>query len=74
VTEPLEDLEDLVEWENLPLERLVFLSQQEVIESLMKMRSLHEQMAQPWVGLLGEILGHPQDCPPLFPLKIPDQE
>jgi hypothetical protein len=74
VIEPLEDLEDLVEWGSPSLARLVFLSKQEVIGSLMKMRSLREQMAQPWVDLLVEILGHPQDCPPLFPLKIPDQE
>jgi hypothetical protein len=74
VIEPLEDLEDLVEWGSPSLARLVFLSEQEEIESLMKMRSLREQMAQPWVDLLVEILGHPQDCPPLFPLKTPDQE
>jgi hypothetical protein len=59
--------------ENLPLERLVFLSEQEVIGSLMKMRSPRGQMAQPWVDLLGEILGHPQVDPPLLPLKIPDR-
>jgi hypothetical protein len=74
VTEPLEDLEDLVEWGSSSLARLVFPSEQGVIESLMKMRFLLGQMAQPWVDLLVEILGHPQDCPPLFPLKIPDQE
>jgi hypothetical protein len=49
VNEPLEDLMAPVGWENLPLERLVFLSEQGVIESLMKMRSLLGQMAQPWV-------------------------
>jgi hypothetical protein len=74
VTEPLEDLEDLVEWGSSSLARLVFPSEQGVIESLMKMRSLLGQMVQPWVDLVVEILGHPQDCPPLFPLKIPDQE
>jgi hypothetical protein len=72
--EPLEDLMAPVGWENLPLERLVFLSEQGVIESLMKMRFLLGQMAQPCVDLLVEILGHPQVDPPLFPLKIPDQE
>jgi hypothetical protein len=74
VIEPLKDLMAPVGWGNLPLESLVFLSEQGVIESLMKMRSLLGQMVQPWVDLLVEILGHPQDCPPLFPLKIPDQE
>jgi hypothetical protein len=72
VIEPLEDLMAPVGWGNLPLERLVFLSEQGVIESLMKMRSLLGQVAQPWVDLLVEILGHPQDCPPLFPLQMPD--
>jgi hypothetical protein len=72
VIEPLEDLMAPVGWGNLPLERLVFLSEQGVIESLMKMRPLLGQMAQPWVDLLVEILGHPQDCPPLFPLQMPD--
>jgi hypothetical protein len=74
VIEPLEDLEDLVEWGSPSLARLVFLSEQEVIESLMKTRSLHGQMVQPWVDLLVETLGHPQVDPPLFPLKISDQE
>jgi hypothetical protein len=59
---------------NLPLERLVFLSEQGVIESLMKMRSLLGEMAQPWVNLHAERQGHPQVDPPLFPLKVPDQE
>jgi hypothetical protein len=74
VIEPLEDLMAPVGLGNLPLERLVLLSEQGVIESLMKMRSLRGQMVQPWVDLLVEILGHPQDCLPLFPLEIPDQE
>jgi hypothetical protein len=72
VIEPLEDLMAPVGWENLPLERLVFLSEQRVIESLTKMRSLRGQMVQPWVDLLVETLGHPQDDPPLFPLQMPD--
>jgi hypothetical protein len=72
VTEPLEDLEVLIEWGSSSLAKLVFLSEQGVIESLMKMRSLLGQMAQPWVDLLVEILGHPQVDPPLFPLKISD--
>jgi hypothetical protein len=73
-TELLEDLEDLVEWGSSSLARLVFLSEQEVIGSLMKMRSLRGQMVQPWVDLLVETQGHPQVDPPLFPLKIPDRE
>jgi hypothetical protein len=40
VIEPLEDLKALVGWGSSSLERLVFLSEQGVIESLMKMRSL----------------------------------
>jgi hypothetical protein len=73
VIEPLEDLEALVGWGSSSLVKLVFLSEQSVIESLMKMRSLLGQMAQPWVGLHVEILGHPQGDLPLFPLKISDQ-
>jgi hypothetical protein len=70
----LEDLEALVGWGSSSLARLVFLSEQGVIESLMKMSSLLGQMAQPWLDLLVGIVGHPQVDPPLFPLKIPDQE
>jgi hypothetical protein len=44
VIEPLEDLMTPVGWGNLPLERLVLLSEQGVTESLMKMRSLRGQM------------------------------
>jgi hypothetical protein len=40
VIEPLKDLMAPVGWGNLPRERLVFLSEQGVIESLMKIRSL----------------------------------
>jgi hypothetical protein len=69
----LEDLEELVEWGSSSLARLVFLSEQGVIESLTKMRFLLGQTAQPWVDLLVEIVGHPQVDPPLLPLKIPDQ-
>jgi hypothetical protein len=69
----LEDLEDPVEGGSSSLASLVFLSEQGVIESLMKMRFLLRQVAQPWVDLLVEILGHPQVDPPSLPLKIPDQ-
>jgi hypothetical protein len=72
VIEPLEDLEDPVERGSPSLVRLVFLSEQGVIESLMKMRSLRGQMVQPWVDLLVETLGHLQVDPPLFPLQMPD--
>jgi hypothetical protein len=60
-------------WGNSSLASLVFLSEQGVIESLMKMRFPLGQVAQPWVDFLGEILGHLQVDPPLLPLKIPDQ-
>jgi hypothetical protein len=73
VIEPLEELKALVGWGSSSLARLVLLSEQGVIGSLMKMRSLLGQMAQPWVDLHVEILGHPQVDPPLFSLKIPDQ-
>jgi hypothetical protein len=71
VIEPLEDLMAPVGWGNSSLARLVFLSEQEVIGSLMKMRSPRGQMVQPWVDLLVETLGHPQVDPPLFPLQMP---
>jgi hypothetical protein len=69
---PLEDLMAPFGWGNLPLERLVFLSEQGVIESPMKIRSLPGQMAQPWVNLHAKRQGHPQVDPPLFPLQMPD--
>jgi hypothetical protein len=72
VIEPLEDLEDPVERGSSSLVSLVFLSEQEVIGSLMKMRSPRGRMVQPWVDLLVETLGHPQVDPPLFPLQVPD--
>jgi hypothetical protein len=72
VIEPLEDLEDPVERGSSSLASLVCLSKQEVIGSLMKMRSPRGQMVQPWVDLLVETLGHPQVDPPLFPLQMPD--
>jgi hypothetical protein len=72
VIEPLEDLEDPVERENSSLASLVFLSEQELIGSLMKMRSPRGQMVQPWVDLLVETLGRPLVDSPLFPLQMPD--
>jgi hypothetical protein len=72
VIEPLEDLKAPSGLGNLPLERLMLLSEQGVTESLMKMRSLRGQMVQPWVDLLVETLGHPQVDQPRFPLQMPD--
>jgi hypothetical protein len=57
---------------NSSLENLVLLFEQGVIESLMKMRSPLGQVAQPWVGLFVETLGHPQVDPPLFLLQMPN--
>jgi hypothetical protein len=51
---------------------LVFLSEQGVIESLMKMRFPLGHVAQPWVDLLVETLGRPQVDPPLFLLQMPN--
>jgi hypothetical protein len=72
VIEPLKDLKALVGWGSSSLAKLVFLSEQGVIESLMKMRSLLEQMAQPLVDLHVERQGHPQVDLPLFLLQISD--
>jgi hypothetical protein len=63
-----------VRWGSSSLASLVLLSEQGVIESLMKMRFPLGQVAQPWVDLLVEILGRPQVDPPLFPLQMPEQE
>jgi hypothetical protein len=72
VIEPLEDLMTPVGWGSSSLASLVLLSEQGVIESLMKMRFLLGQVAQPWVDLLVEILGRPQVDLPLFPLQMPE--
>jgi hypothetical protein len=70
--EPLKDLKALVGWESSSLGRVVFLSEQGVIESLMKMRSLLGQVAQPLVDSPVERQGHPQVDLPLFLLQVPD--
>jgi hypothetical protein len=57
---------------NSSLESLMFLFEQGVIESLMKMRLLLGQVAQPWVDLFVETLGHPQVVLPLFLLQVPN--
>jgi hypothetical protein len=72
VIEPLEDLMALVGFGNSSLASLVLLSEQGVIESLMKMRFPHGQVAQPWVDLLVETLERPQVDPPLFLLQMPN--
>jgi hypothetical protein len=69
---PLEDLMALVGLGNSSLASLVLLSEQGVIESLMKMRFPLGQVAQPWVDLLAETLGRPQVDPPLFLLQMPN--
>jgi hypothetical protein len=57
---------------NSSLASLVFLFEQGVIESLMKMRFPLGQGAQPWVDLLVETLGRLQVDLPLFPLQMPE--
>jgi hypothetical protein len=52
--------------------KLVSLSEQGVIGSLMKMNSLLGQVAQPLVDSHVERQGHPQVDPPLFLLQVPD--
>jgi hypothetical protein len=68
----LKGLKALVGWESSSLVVLVFLSEQRVIESLMKMKSLLGQVAQPLVDLYVEEQGCPQDDPPLFLLQVSD--
>jgi hypothetical protein len=68
----LKDLKALVGWESSSLARLVSLSEQGVIESLMKMESPLGQVAQPLVGLHVERQGHPQVDPLLFLLQVSD--
>jgi hypothetical protein len=63
---PLEDLLIL----DSSLENSLLL--QEVIESLMKMRSPLGQVTQPWVDLFVETLGRPRVVLPLFLLQVPN--
>jgi hypothetical protein len=58
--------------ESSSLVRLVSLSEQGVIESLMRMKSLFEQVAQPLVDLHVERQGYPQVGSPVFLLQMPD--
>jgi hypothetical protein len=59
---------------NSSLESLLFLFEQRVIESLMKMRFPLGQVAQPWVDLFVETLGRPQVVLPLFLLQVPNSK
>jgi hypothetical protein len=52
--------------------KLVSLFEQGVIGSLMKMKSLLRQVAQPLMNLCVEGQGHPQADLPVFLLQIPD--
>jgi hypothetical protein len=52
--------------------KLVFLFEQGVIGSLMKMKSLLGQVTQSLVDLYVEEQGYPQDDLPVFLLQIPD--
>jgi hypothetical protein len=56
---------------NSSLESLLFLFEQGVIESLMKMRFPLGQVARPLVDLFVETLGRPQVVLPLFLLQVP---
>jgi hypothetical protein len=66
----LEELMALVGLGNSSLASLVLLFEQGVTESLMKMRFPLGQVAQPWVDLFVETLGHPQVDLPLFLLQM----
>jgi hypothetical protein len=69
---PLKDLMALVEWGNSSLGNLILLSEQGVIESLMRMKFPLGQVAQPWVDLFVKTSGRPQVVLPLFLLQIPN--
>jgi hypothetical protein len=68
----LEDLKSLIGLKGSSLVRLVSLFEKGVTGSLMRMKSLLEQMAQPLVNLHVEGQGYPQDDSPVFLLRIPD--
>jgi hypothetical protein len=67
----LKDLKALVGWESSSLAKLVSLSEQGVIESLMKVKFPLGQVAQPLVDLHVARQGRPQVDPPLFLLQVP---
>jgi hypothetical protein len=62
----LKDLKSLVGLKDSSLVRLVSLFEQGVTGSLMRMRSLLEQMAQPLVDFHVEGQGYLQDDSPVF--------
>jgi hypothetical protein len=68
----LEDLKFLVGLKGSSLVRLVSLFEQGMTGSLMRKRSLLEQMAQPLVNLHVEGQRYPRDDLPVFLLRIPD--
>jgi hypothetical protein len=72
VIEPLEHSMAPVGLGNSSLVSLVFLSEQGVTESLMKMRFPLGQVAQPWEDLFVETLGCPRVDPLLFLLQMPN--
>jgi hypothetical protein len=70
--EPLEDWKPLTGLRGSSLVKLVPLFEQEVIGSLMKMRTLPGQMVQLLVGLHTKDQGYPQDDSPVFLLRMSD--
>jgi hypothetical protein len=70
--EPLKGLKPLVGLKGSSLVKLTPLFEQGVTGSLMRMRSLLQQMAQLLVGLHVEEQGYPQDDSPVFLLRISD--
>jgi hypothetical protein len=62
----LRDLKTLAGLESSSLVKLVSLSEQGVIESLVKMKSPLGQVAQPLVSLYVEEQGYPQDDLPVL--------
>jgi hypothetical protein len=69
--ELLKDWKPLIVLRGSSLVELVPLFEQEVTGSLMRMRSLFEQMARPLMDL-HEGQGHPQDDLPVLLLRVPD--
>jgi hypothetical protein len=68
----LKDLTSLVGLKGSSQVRLVSLFEQGVTGSVMRMKSLLEQMAQPLVDLHVEEQGYPQDDSLVFLLRVPD--
>jgi hypothetical protein len=70
--EPLKGLKPLVGLKGSFLVKLTPLFEQGVTGTLMRMRSLLEQMPQLLVGIHVEELGYPRDDSPVFLLRISD--